>query len=375
MAAIFTKRGSGAWRGRALLALCAVPLIGAAPGAPIYPPFGLDLTARDVGVRPGDDFFDYANGAYLKRAVIPADRTTVSRRYEMTDRMEANLHTLLDDAAKTAAPEATTTRDKVGAFYAAALDEALAERLGAAPLKPEMDAIGAAADRAALARLMGQGTSGLYPSLFSIASDVDLKAPDRYAIYLGQAGLGLPDRDYYLTPALAPQKQAYRAYAARLLTLIGWPDAEAAATAIVTFETHIAEASWTKVEQRDITKLYNPLAPRELAGLAPGFDWAAFLDQAGLGARPVLVVAEKTAFPKIAAVYAATPVETLKAWMAFRVADSAAPYLSKAFVDTHFDFRLKTLTGQQQPQPRWKRAMRMVSGGDCGADPTSCFGT
>lgn len=363
------------WLWGAAAAALIVSVASAAEHRPVYPPFGFDLTAPDKSVKPGDDFFQYANGAYLARAVIPADRPSVSRRLEMTDRMEAQLHTLMEDAARGAAPGASDTRAKVGAFYAAFMDEAQAERLGAAPLKPELDAIRAAPDRAALAGLMGQAPSGLYPSLFGIGIDTDLKHPDRYAIYLGQSGLGLPDRDYYLTPGLAAKRDAYRAYAAKLLALAGWPEPERAADAIVAFETRIAGASWTKVQQRDLTQQYNPMAPADLAGFAPGFDWAPFLSAAGVAGKPELIVAEKSAFPKLAAIYAETPLDTLKAWMAFRAADAAAPYLSKPFVDANFDFRGQVLTGQDAIRPRWKRAIVAVGGGDCGADPGSCFGT
>lgn len=356
-------------------AMLTASIAAAAWAAPQYPPFGLDLSAFDKQVRPGDDFFEYANGAYLARTHIPADRPAASRRLEMTDRMEANLHILMDDVAKEATAAPTTDRQKVGTFYAAFMDEAQADRLGAAPLAAELDAIRAAADRAALARLMGDSAGGLYPSLFGVFIDSDLKDPNRYAVYLGQSGLGLPDRDYYLKAELAAKKDAYRAYAARLLALEGWPDADKAATDLVAFETRVAEASWTKVQQRDLTTQYNPMAPSALPGFAPGFDWAPFLDRAGVGTKPTLVIAEKSAFPKLAAIYAETPVATLKAWMAFRAADLAAPYLSKPFVDAHFDFRLKELTGQAAPQPRWKRGVRAVAGGDCGAEPTSCFGT
>jgi putative endopeptidase len=291
----------------------------------------------------------------------------------MTDRMEAQLHELMEDAAM--APDAKGNAAKVGAFYSVFMDEGQAERLGAAPLQPELAAIRAAGGRAALARLMGEGQGGLYPELFGIAIDADLKRPDRYAFYVHQSGLGLPDRDYYLKPELAAKKDAYRGYAAKLLALAGWPDPDKGADAAIAFETRVAEASWTKVQQRDVPALYNPMSPAELAGFAPGFDWSAYLAAAGVAAKPSLIVGEKSAFPKLAALYAATPLDDLKAWMAFRVADAAAPYLSKAFVDAHFEMHGRTLTGQSQIRPRWKRAIIAVGGGDCGADPASCFGT
>ena len=356
-----------------LAAAASVVAVGAAMAAPVYPPFGLDLTARDTAVKPGDDFFQYANGAYLARTGIPSDRPSASRRLEMTDRMEAQLHILMEDAAK--APAGNDNRYKVGTFYSAFMDEGQAERLGAVPLRPELDAIRAATDRAALAGLMGQANSGLYPSLFGFGIDTDLKHPDRYALYTGQAGLGLPDRDYYLKPELAAKRDAYRAYVAKLLGLAGWADPARAADAVIAFETRVAEASWTKVQQRDLNAIYNPMTPAELHTLAPGFDWAPLLTSAGLAGKAQIVVAEKSAFPKLAAIYAETPVDTLKAWMAFRTTDAAAPYLSKAFVAAHFDFHGRVMTGQSEIRPRWKRAIIAVGGGDCGADPQSCFGT
>jgi putative endopeptidase len=365
-------RGSWKWVALAALAGAAGAALAAGVG-PVYPPFGLDLTAPDRKVKPGDDFFEYANGAYLARTVIPSDRPNASRRVEMSDRMEAQLHALMEEAARAGGGD--DNRAKVGAFYAAFMDEARAERLGAEPLKPELDAIRSAGDRAALAGLMGKAESGLYPTLFGLVIDADLKHPDRYAVYVGQSGLGLPDRDYYLKPELAATKDAYRAYAARLLGLAGWPDAAAAADKVVAFETRLAEASWTRVQQRDVVALYNPMSPAELAALAPGFDWAPLLASAGVAGRPQLVVNEKSAFPKRAALYAETPLDTLKAWMAFHVADAAAPYLSKAFVDAHFELHGRILTGQSEIRPRWKRAIVAVGGGDCGADPASCFGT
>jgi putative endopeptidase len=359
------------WLGAAASVLIVGAAAVAAPS--VYPPFGFDRTAIDPSVNPGDDFFQYANGAYLARTSIASDRPSASRRLEMTDRMEAQLHTLMEDAAK--AGSGTDNRAKVGVFYSAFMDDAQAERLGAAPLKPELDSIRAAPDRAALAALMGEAESGLYPAIFGLGIDTDLKDPSRYAVYVGQSGLGLPDRDYYLKPELAAKKDAYRAYAAKLLGLAGWPDPVRAADALVAFETRIAEASWTKVQQRDLNAVYNPMSPADLRALTPGFDWAPLLGRAGVAGKAQLVVNEKSAFPKLAALYAETPLETLKAWMAFHVADGAAPYLSKPFVEAHFQLHGRTLTGQSEIRPRWKRAIVAVGGGDCGADPGSCFGT
>lgn len=341
--------------------------------APIYPPSGFDLTAVDPVTKPGDDFFLYANGAYLARTEIPADQTLATRRNEMSVRTEAHLHEALEDAAKDAPAEPTDTKGKVGAFYAAFIDEAAIEAAGAKPIAAEIDAIRAASDRSVLAGLMGQ--YGLYPAPFGYYIDSDQKKPDAYAVYLGQKDLGLPDRDYYLSPDFEPQRTAWRNYAAKLLDLVGWRDADRAADDVLAFETKLAEASWSKTQQRDPTNQYNPMTPDELAAYAPGFDWAPFLASARLDKKPTLIVTTNTALPKLAAIVASAPIETLKAWMAFRTADLAAPYMAKAFADAYFDLHGHTLQGQAEQQARWKRAILATGGGDCGADPPSCFGT
>jgi putative endopeptidase len=343
--------------------------------APVLPPYGFDATAVDRSTRPGDDFFQYVNGAYLARVQIPADRPIASRRLEMTDRTDQQLKTLLEEAANGVGEQPADVKGKVGAFYASFMDEATIERLGADAIAPELNAIRSAPDLAAVARLMGESASGLYSSPFGAGIDVDLKDPKVYAISLGQGGLGLPDRDYYLKDSFAGQRQSYRAYAQQLLSLIGWADPAGTSQKVVAFESALAEATWTKVQQRDPDTQYNPASKAQLQALAPQFPWAAYLDGASIADRDRFIVTTNTAFPKLAAVVATTPLDTVKAWMAFRVADNAAPYLSRPFAQARFAFREQSLLGQKEQAPRWKRAKLAVGGDDCGANPGSCFGT
>jgi putative endopeptidase len=347
----------------------------ASSGKPQYGAWGFDAAGEDKSTKPGDDFFRYANGHWLDTHQIPADKPAVSLRLEMTDRTEARLHDMMEQAAK-ASHQPGDLEAKVGAFYKAFMDERRVDQLGAKPLQPEFDAVRAAKDRDALAGLMGRNQSDFEGTLFNIILDVDLKDPKRYAVYLSQAGLGLPDRDYYLKPDFAAPRAKYQAYVARLLHLIGWPDADARAKDIVAFESEVARASWTKAQQRDPIATYNPVTIAQLEKLAPGFAWKTFLANADLSKVNRVIVAEKSAFPKLAAIYAKAPVETLKAWTAFHIADNAAPYLSKDFTDAYFEMRDKTLAGQQQQKVRWKRAVFAVSGGDFGVgDRFGTFGT
>ncbi|MGZ6039427.1 MAG: M13 family metallopeptidase [Phenylobacterium sp.] len=320
--------------------------------------WGFDLAGRDTTTTPGQDFFQYANGTYEKGLVIPGDRTSFGAFDALNELSQARLHALLE---KTAAESAATGESaQVGALYRSFMDEARVNGLGARPMAADLAAIKAEKTRDDVARGMGRSQKVFGGSVFGASVQVDGKDPDHYAVYLNQAGLGLPDRDYYLEKSFAKQKAAYEAYVAKLLTLVKWPNPAANARAIVDMETQIAGASWTRAEQRDDDKMYNPYETAKLADLAPGFEWAAFMDGAGLTRATRVVAQENTAFPKIAAIYAKTPIATLKAWQAFNLADQAAPYLSQPFIDARFDFRGKVLTGQQAQRPRWKRGVQLV---------------
>ena len=333
-------------------------------GKPQYGAWGFDLAGADKAASPGDDFFRYANGAWLDQTTIPADKPGYSLRLAMTDRVEARLHELMEAAAAKVEHEPKTLEGKVGAFYKSFMDEARIEALGAKAIAAQLDAVRGANDRDALAALMGRGNFDFEGSLFALGTDIDLKDPKKYAVYVGQSGLGLPDRDYYLKASFAQQKAAYETYAARLLELAGWPHPEQAAKNVVAFETKVADASWTKAQQRDINAIYNPMTVAELQAYAPGFAWQRFLGEAHLGDRTRIIVNEKSAFPQLAALYAQTPLETLRAWQALRVTDNAASYLSKPFADAWFELHAKTLSGQKAQAVRWKRGVHAVSGGD-----------
>jgi len=326
--------------------------------APRMGTWGFDLAGRDTSVSPGQSFFAYANGGYMKQLEIPADRSTWGAFNALDELSRERMRAVVEKAAADA--KAAGAQAQVGAFYRSFMDEARVNALGAQPLAADLARVRAARTHADLARLMGESAKGFGSSVFSAYVYDDAKDPLKYTVYLGQAGLGMPDRDYYLADRFAPQKAAYEAYVARMLTLAGWPDAEAQAKAILAMETRIAEVSWTRAERRDDDKTYNPYEVAKLAELAPGFDWNAFLAGADLSAARRVVVAENTAFPKIAEIYAQTPVETLKAWLAFTVADQAAPYLSDAFADARFEFRSKTLSGVPAQLPRWKRGVTAV---------------
>jgi putative endopeptidase len=331
--------------------------------SPRYGTWGVDLTGRNTAVKPGDDFYQYGNGLYLNQLTIPQDRSRYGNFDRLSELSQERVRAILDETAAKAPVAPSSEADKTGAYYKAFMDEARVDQLGAKPLAPDLAKLRKTASREDLAALMGTAPLGFENSIFAVYIDADQKDPDHYAVYLSQAGLGMPDRDYYLTPQFATQKAGYQAYVERLLTLIGWDDPKGEAARLVAFETRIAEASWTRAERRDAEKTYNPTTVAELEKASPGFAWRRFLDASELKGIDKLVVGENTAFPKIAAIYAETPLSTLKTWAAFSLADNAAPYLSKPFVQARFSFRNKTLSGQPELQARWKRAVNTVQGG------------
>ena len=320
--------------------------------------WGFDMSGRDTAVAPGDDFYGFANGTYVSRLEIPADRSRFGA-FDVLNELSVNRMRAVVEAAA-ADPAATGDAARIGALYKAFMDEGRIEALGVKPLAADLAIVKAAKSRDDLARLMGESQAAFGGAFFGAYIGDDAKDPEHYAVYLFQAGLGMPDRDYYLQDSFAAQKAAYEAYVAAMLTQVGWPEPQAAAKAIVATETRIAEVSWTRAERRDDDKTYNPFEIGQLKAYAPDFPWEAFMQGAGLSKVNRVVVAENTAFPKIAKVFAETPVETLKAWAAFTLVDNAAPYLPKAFDQAHFDFHSKTLSGQPQQRPRWKRGVTLV---------------
>lgn len=330
--------------------------------SPHYGTWGFDPAARDLSVKPGDDFFLYANGTALKTMEIPSDRTRFGNFDVLSELSQNRVHAILEEtAAKGGKPGSKEA--KVGAYYKAFMDEARIEQLGDAPLQKDLQLIRNAKTHEDIVKLMGDVHSGApYASIFGGGIGADAKDPSKYAFQMGSGGLGLPDRDYYLKDSFKETKAKYLAYVETMLTLAKWPEPKASAQAVVDFETKMAEASWDRVQRRDRDKTYNAMTPAELAAYAPGFDWNRYFAGLDVPGLDRVIVSDNTAFPLKAKLFADTPVETLKAWEAFHAADEAAPLLNKAYVDARFEFRNKTLAGQPEQGPRWKRAVGAVDG-------------
>jgi putative endopeptidase len=322
-----------------------------------YGTWGIDLEGMDRSVRPGADFFRFVNGAWLTKTEMPPDKSRYGSFEVLRDLSDVRVRGILDRWAADETLKKGTDEAKVASIYRTFLDEETVEKLDSKPLETHLKAIRQAKTRNDVARLMARSRGGFGSSLFGFSVFDDAKNPDRYALYIGQSGLGLPDREFYLRENFKPQKDRYQQYVADMLRSAGWEKPEQNAAAVVALETKIAEAHWTRAEGRDRDRTYNPMTLAELEKNAPGFPWKLYFREAGLTKADGGVVRQNTALPKIARIFADTPVATLKAWQAFHLVDDAAPFLSKRFVDTQWEFRSKFLQGAEEQQPRWKRAI------------------
>ena len=314
--------------------------------------WGVDLSGRDTSVKPGDDFNLYAGGKWAAATSIPEDRTAVGPANELSERNQEQAQQLI-----TSAPAGS----KYGALYASYLDEAQIEKVGLAPLLADLAKLKSIKTKSQFARLMGEMNGKFGSSVVDFGVIPDTADPTINVLFLSQGGLGLPDRTYYLDDSFKKQRDAYRAFIERTMKFVGHPDPVAAATTIMNFETNVAIKSWDADASRDLTKINNPMTTAQLARYAPGIDWKAFWQGARIPAQKRMIVAQNTGIRGIAAIYGETALDTLKLWQTFQIASQASPYLTKAMVDSQFEFT-RQLTGVTQMRPRWRRALRMVDG-------------
>ncbi|NTV73414.1 MAG: M13 family peptidase [Holophaga sp.] len=354
--------------------ILATPVLAAAPekapaaaakAGPTFGAFGVDTPGMDKTVKPGDDFGQYVNGVYLKNLEIPADRASFGMFDKLRDLSQERTRGIVEAAAKAKGAKKGTEEQKVGDFYASFLDEAAIEAKGLTPLKPQLDAIAAIADRTQLAKVMGAASRIGINTPVGTGPEQDLKDPSIYSVYVGQGGLGLPDRDYYLdakNPKFAEIRAKYQTHIAAMLRLAGLPNPEAKAKAIYDLEVKIASTHWTQVENRQIEKLYNPIPRAGLDAAYPGLDWTALLTAVGVNGQKQLIIANPSAIAGAAKLMASEPLDTWKDYLAFHTIKDAAPFLPKAFVAENFAFNGTVLSGQPEMQPRWKRGADFTTG-------------
>jgi len=354
----------------ALAVVVAGPL--SAQANQLRPAGGLDLAGMDRAVQPGDSFWQYANGTWLAKAEIPADRSywgPDAVLSELTDRRTADL---IKEVASSDAP-AGSDRRKIRDYYASFMDSTAIERAGLAPLKPVLDSIAAIGDRAALARFLGTtlradvdifNATNLYtPNLLGLWVAQDLDDPTHYSPFLVQGGIVMPDRSYYLdsSSAIAAVREQYRPHVAAMLKLAGLPDPDAKAAAILQLETRMARVHWSREASEDVEKGNNHWTRADFAAKAPGLDWDAYFASAGLEKAPRFVVWQPSAVAGLSALVASEPLDTWKAWLAFHAVQARSAVLPAAFGKQTFAFFGATLYGARQQRERWKRAVQATN--------------
>jgi endothelin-converting enzyme/putative endopeptidase len=333
---------------------------GLAADRPKFGDWGYDATAMDSSVKPGDDFFAYVNGSWDKRTEIAADRTFAGIDSVLNDQIDKDVRAIVEDMAKDPSANGQIGQ-QIGDLYASWMDQDRVETLGTAPLKPYLARIDAVRTRGDLVDLFASPGFDSPVGLYIIP---DLKQPTRYALYAGQSGLGLPNRDYYLLKGekYDAYRAAYRDYIIQLQKLAGIPDAEAKADRIIALETQIAKLHWTPEQSRDAEKTYNPMTRAKLRAFAPQFDWDRALTKLGLPKVDKVVIGQTTAIQSEAKLFASVPLETWKDWTAFHFISENAQFLPKAFDDTKFNFYSKTLRDVPEQRARWKRGVDLVNG-------------
>jgi endothelin-converting enzyme/putative endopeptidase len=346
-----------------LLAAAAAATIATAAfgqAAPRFGTWGYDKSAMDATVKPGDDFFDFVNGAWAKRTEIAADRTFAGIDSVLNDQIEKDVRSIVEDMAKNPAA-ASGVGSQVGDYYASFMDQAAIDRAGTAPLKPYLARVAAVKSRSQLLDLFADQS---FVSPVGIFIDADPDDPTHYATYATQSGLGLPNRDYYLLPGAKydAYRAAYRAYVIRMQTLAGIADPAARADRIIALEKAIATAQWTPERSRDIKQTNNPMTRAQLARLAPQFDWNRSLSKMGLGSQQKVIVRQPSAIAAAGKLLATVPLSTWKDYLAFHFIRSHASVLPSAFDEANFNFYSKTLRDVPQQRERWKRGIDAVNG-------------
>jgi predicted metalloendopeptidase len=338
----------------------------AADTHPQGPVSGIETQFIDASVRPQDDFFKYLNGKWLKDSEIPSDKSSWGTFMKLRDDTQPQLREIIEADAKDPHKKAGTDVQKIGDLYTSFMDEKKVDALGTKPLAGELHRIAALKDKKALPALMAHLSQIGVTTPYGIGVAQDAKESTKYAAYIRQSGLGMPDRDYYLKKddkRMADTLAKYEQHVAKILSLAGDKDAEAKARAIVAFETELAQAQWTKVELRDPVKSYNKVEVSKLGEVMPGYDLKAALADTGIGNKvDYVIVGQPSYMAGLDKILAKTDLATLQAYFQWQLLREFSPFLSKPFVDENFAFYGATLTGVTENRPRWKIGVSAVEG-------------
>ena len=333
---------------------------------------GIVAADMDRLIKPGNDFYEYCNGGWLKRTEIPADRPAVGVFSALADISNKNTVELIQEIAKSNASAGSGDR-KIADLYNSYMDESGIESKGLRPLKPHLQAIAAIRDKKQLAQALGEGlradvdplnnTDFHTDNLFGLWIAPDFNDSEHYTVYLLQGGLGLPDREYYLSDSehMRTLRTQYQAHISAMLKLAGLSNSDARAKRVFDLEHAIAEKHWNLDDDQDIDKANNPWKRSDFASKAPGLDWDAYFAAAGLSNQSNFIVWQPSAFTGESALVASVPLESWKDLLSYHLIESYGGVLPKAFADERFAFFGKILSGTPEQRPRWQRGVAVVN--------------
>ena len=354
-----------------MLLVAAVAVVLSCASGQISPGAGIDVGGMDTSIAPGDDFFAYTNGGWMKATPIPADKAYFGTVMVLVDETRKRTQALIEDAARDESGADADVR-RIRDFYASYLDEAAIESKGITPLKPQFDDIAAIADRRTLARVIGRllradvdplnNTNFQTGNLFGVWVSQALNDPSHTVPYFLQGGLGMPDRDYYLSPApqMAELRKKYQDHISAIFKLAGFADPAARAARVYALETKMAKVHATRVESQDVHRVVS-WKREELKRKAPGLDWTALLEAAGLNDVPTVMIWHPDAIPGLAALVGSEPLDSWKDWLVFHTIEHAGSFLPKAIIDELFAFHGKALNGIPAMRPRWQRGIDLTN--------------
>jgi predicted metalloendopeptidase len=322
---------------------------------------GIDMQFTDASVRPQDDFYTYINGKWVATVEIPADKAEYGSFDKLYDESQEQLKSVIEGLGST---PADADAQKIAVLYISFLDESKLEELGIKPIAGELSEIDAVTDKKQIPALIARFNQFGIGAPYVPGVHQDARDPTKYVVDLEQSGLGLPDRDYYLKDddKLKRARAEYRSHIEKLEKLAGNNNPAKDANDILILETELAKVQWTRVENRDPVKTYNKIWIADLPRMMPGYDWKRYLIDARIdGKVDYVIVSQPSYFTALGKVLGKTPLPVWKTYFKWRVLSSAAPYLSKAFVDEHFAFYGTVLRGIPQNRPRWKRGVELVN--------------
>jgi putative endopeptidase len=355
-----------------LSCLLVFALAACAQDAPTPQTHGIAVANMDRSVKPGDDFYEYANGEWIKRTEIPADRAGVGVFTVLDDLSNKRTAGLIEEIAKSNAPSGSSTR-KVADLYNSYMNEAAIEAKGLAPLRPHLNAVAAIHDLRELSHALGESlradvdalnnTNFHTPNLFGLWVAPGFNDSEHYAAYFLQGGLQLPDREYYLSDSehMRNLRTQYQAHIATILKLAGFSDTDARATRILVLEHAIAKTHRSLADNQEIHTANNTWSQADFSAKAPGLDWAEYFRGAGISQQSSFIVWQPEAFTGESALVASAPLETWKDWLAFHLIEAYGGVLPKALAEERFAFFGKVLSGAPQQRPRWQRGVAVVN--------------